>query len=315
MPIYETFSKRQRRLAGAGKPVIYRYEPIPNEFRRQVIHIWRDAIGPYSNRFNNYGPSSSMKAWNYIHGQLSRELGVFILGQADLNELEQCQEFIQSANTERVLDIIELSFHVIDTVVRGYGPFEIDDSHITVDPDSAIGELNHRFREHTLGFQFVDGELIRMDSEYMHVEAVEPTLTLLHAAGFRGPEEEFLTAHLHFRNRRYKEAIGEANKAFESTMKVICDQRGWAYDKDKTTASGLVAIMLDEGLIPKYLQDHFNGLRNLLAAGLPTVRNRTGGHGQGAAPVEVPEHLAAYAIHVAASNILLLMEAHMAAKS
>jgi len=61
--------------------------------------------------------------------------------------------------------------------------------------------------------------------------------------------------------------------------------------------------MFEQGVIPKYLQDHYNGLRNVLASGLPTLRNKTSGHGQGAQPVEVPEYLTA-------SNMRLLMEAH-----
>jgi hypothetical protein len=43
---------------------------------------------------------------------------------------------------------------------------------------------------------------------------------------------------------------------------------------------------------------------------LPVLRNDHGGHGQGSKVREVPEHLAEYAIHVAAANILLLVKAH-----
>jgi hypothetical protein len=73
--------------------------------------------------------------------------------------------------------------------------------------------------------------------------------------------------------------------------------------------------MFEQGVIPKYLKDHFNGLRNVLASGLPTLRNKTSGHGQGAQSVEVPEYLAAYALHLTASNMRLLMEAHGAKSS
>ena len=52
MPIYDIFSKRQKRLRGEF-PDVYQYETIPNELRVQVIHIWRDAFGaPY--RGNQY---------------------------------------------------------------------------------------------------------------------------------------------------------------------------------------------------------------------------------------------------------------------
>ena len=42
--------------------------------------------------------------------------------------------------------------------------------------------------------------------------------------------------------------------------------------------------------------------------GVPTVRNKTSGHGQGATPADVPEHLARYVLHMTASNIVFLVE-------
>jgi hypothetical protein len=102
----------------------------------------------------------------------------------------------------------------------------------------------------------------------------------------------------------------EALKAFESTMKAICDARRWKYERN--TAKDLIAVVLKEGLIPEYLQTEIAGLRNLLEASVPTVRNKTSGHGQGSTPKPMPPHLAAYALHSAASNIVLLIQAHEA---
>jgi hypothetical protein len=52
----------------------------------------------------------------------------------------------------------------------------------------------------------------------------------------------------------------------------------------------------------------FDAFLSTLQHGLPTVRNNAGGHGKGNAP-ETPHHLAAYAMHLAAANIVLLVEA------
>jgi hypothetical protein len=49
---------------------------------------------------------------------------------------------------------------------------------------------------------------------------------------------------------------------------------------------------------------------DLLEGGLPTVRNKNAGHGQGPTPVSVPDYLVAYALHMAAANIVLLIQAH-----
>ncbi|NJL59598.1 MAG: hypothetical protein HC887_08105 [Desulfobacteraceae bacterium] len=52
-------------------------------------------------------------------------------------------------------------------------------TNIKCTPDDAIDELNSRFKEHGVGYQYESGELIRVDSQFLHAEAVKPTLNLL----------------------------------------------------------------------------------------------------------------------------------------
>jgi hypothetical protein len=125
-----------------------------------------------------------------------------------------------------------------------------------------------------------------------------------------GGLQEFLSAHKHYREGEHKEAIVDALKAFESTMKAICTARGWPFDEQRAAARQLTDIVFANGLIPQYLQSHFTGLRTVLEAGVPTVRNKTSGHGQGPMPTVVPDYLAAYVLHQTAANIVLLVEAH-----
>lgn len=87
--------------------------------------------------------------------------------------------------------------------------------------------------------------------------------------------------------------------------------RGWEYSKT-ATAQKLIEVIFAKELIPTYLQTHFLSLRSVLEADVPTVRNKTSGHCQGATPFDVPEHLAAYVLHPTASNIVMLIEAHKA---
>ena len=92
-------------------------------------------------------------------------------------------------------------------------------------------------------------------------------------------------------------------------MKAICLKRGWKFDTNKDTASKLVDICFANGLIPTYWQTHFGGLRSVLESALPTPRNRSGGHGSGAAPNVVPVELARYVLHMTAATLLFLAEA------
>lgn len=301
MGVFDLFSQRERRRKMAGKQDVYRYDTIPEPLRVQIIHIWNTAIGHDKN------------LWKIVYDALIREMGVFFLGTPREEPPVQCREFLLKAGTDEALDIIEATFRLVDRVIRDWHPFQRERIGITQDPVDAIDELNFRFREHGVGYQFEGGELIRLDSQYIHSESVVPAITLLRHERFRGAEEEFLKAHHHYREGRYKEAVVEALKAFESTMKCICDARRWSY-QPTAQAKNLIEILLNNELIPAALTSHFTSLRSVLEAGLPTVRNRTSGHGQGAEPVALPSYLASYALHLAAVNIVFLVEAHQAKK-
>jgi hypothetical protein len=148
-----------------------------------------------------------------------------------------------------------------------------------------------------------------MDSQFLHAEVVKPALTLLNTKGFEGPAQEFMDAFDHFRHGRNKEASDAALKSFESTMKAICAKRNWPYDS-KATAKPLLDILINKALIPATLESHFTGLRASMESGLPTIRNTSSGHGP--IPRELPEHIAAHALHLLAANIVFLIEAEKA---
>jgi hypothetical protein len=94
-------------------------------------------------------------------------------------------------------------------------------------------------------------------------------------------------------------------------MKTICDKQLWSYQPGDT-AKKLINVCFQNQLIPTYLQDQFSSLRQSLESGVPTVRNKLGGHGQGSQPIIVPQYFAAYQLHMTASTILFLVEAEKA---
>lgn len=312
--IVETFRKRVKRVAQQGKVEVYQYENLPREFRVQVIHIWVHAIGPTFRLLPYDTPPVSNQTWDMIEKQMSREAGVFELGRSgNADPFARCQEYLINGSTGEALDIIEFSFRIIERLVSGFDPHHRQMSRIDQSAQEAVAELNARFREHGIGYWYEDGGLFRIDSQYLHAEATVPALTLLHRPGFEGPCQEFMEAHDHYRNGNAREAIQSALKSFESTMKAICGRRRWRLPST-AAARELLAVLFDRGLISPELQSHFSGLRSVLESGLPTVRNRTPsvGHGQGPNPIAVPDYLAAFALHQAAANIVLLVEADKA---
>ena len=309
--IIDLFSKRQKRFENKGKPEIYKYDLLPQPFRVQVAHILKDSIGPFSiDSLGLGGESPSNQFWRLIHEGLCREKGVFALCGTG-TPIEQCVGYLLNANSCDALDTIELSFRVIDRLVRQLNPFHVEEAKIKQTPDQAIEELNRRFREHGIGYQYLGGIIVRADSQFIHSDVVEPALGLFHSEGFDGPADEYIRAFDHYRHGRNKEAIAEALKAFESTMKAICVARKWTYPAN-ATAKPLLDLLFSKGLLPTELQTHFGSLRSALESGLPTISNRTSRHGQGPEPTEVPSYIVAYMLHLAASNIVFLVEAHRA---
>ena len=140
---------------------------------------------------------------------------------------------------------------------------------------------------------------------------MRPALRFLYQDGFEGPREEFLRAHACYRAGDTKDAVTNANNALESTLKTICDERGWAYEGG-ATASKLVKVVRTNGLLPDYLENSFEQLAATISSGLPKVRNEVAAHGQGATSRETPEYVAAFALHLAAAKIVFLVEAHRA---
>jgi AbiJ N-terminal domain 4 len=313
--VYETFSKRNLRIANEGKTEIYQYDNLPHPFRVQVVHIWHDALGKYyiPGDYSSGHPYASNKFWDEIHDTLAREAGLPHLGRVNREARQRCIDYVLQAPTEDALNIIELSFAVIDAVVRPNFRFLSRECRVVLHSDDAIIELNHRFKEHAIGYQYANGILFKMDSQFLHAAIVKPALTLLNAKGFEGPLQEFVDAFDHFRHGQNKEASDAALKSFESTMKAICTKRNWTYDS-KATAKPLLDILIKNGLIPASMESHFTGLRVAMESGLPTIRNTSSGHGQGPVPRELPEHVAAHALHLLAANVVLLIEADKALK-
>jgi len=298
MGIFDLYSKRKRRERGAA-PAVYSDDVIPIQFRTQVVHILQDALG-----LEQYDPKGIGVA-EMIVKVLRREYGVFRLaGEYDRDFEELVKFFLRANDVEVVIDVIELSFRCIDQIVRkdvhAYRP--------KTSPDDAISELNGRFEEAAIGYQYESGEIVRVDSQYLHAEAVKPALEVLADPIYEGANDEFRKAHEHYRSGGYKEAINECLKAFESVLKTICAKKGWSF-RGTDNAKVLIGAVLGNGILPKFMESQLGTFRSLLESGIPTVRNKASGHGQGKETVSVPEYLASYVLHLTASTILLLAAA------
>lgn len=315
MYVNDLFSRIQKQRRGE-KFDVYRYDVIPTELRTQIWYIMFDAASHYNKQHAaSYSNDITMKIFDFITEILRREHGKYNLAPdgRDSNRTGELQSFVmEDNNIDRVLDAVLLTFRYIRNLYTNGPESYCADGFGNL--DSLSDELNKRFNDHGVGFRLVNDDLVRIDSEFLHSEAVIPSLALLRDSYYEGAEQEFLSAHDHYRHRRHKEALVDALKAFESTMKVVCSKRGWQVDSN-ATASKLVEACLANGLFPGYHDQHLANLRALLSSCVPTVRNKAGGHGQGGQVVEVPAHLASFVLHSTASAILLMVESEKALPS
>ena len=302
--VLNLFSKRQKRLRGEV-PDTYSYDELSKKLRTQIVY----ALTDFFNVCSGYVPSDVVSA-------LRREYGVFKLVEGNVdNDPHELLAFVTyEQDVEKVLDAIDLSIRFGARSADDYGgSHEVDvRDHIR---ESLIPELNARFQEDGFGHRIEHDSatedmirVIRVDSEWIHAEIVKPALVVLSQRRYEGARDEFLEAHKRYRHGDYKAAVVDCHKAFESVMKSICNAEGWEYGRGRVT--DLIEACLGGGIVPNLQQSQLTSLRTLLESGLPTIRNKMAGHGQGVTPTPMPRHLAAYALHMTASTIVFLAEAH-----
>ncbi|SDT05057.1 STM4504/CBY_0614 family protein [Winogradskyella sediminis] len=302
MAIFDLFSKRQKRLRGEI-PEVFTYDEIPNDLRVKIVHIIRDVVG--QDDFDNQKIDS---VYEFIQKTLCREYGLFKLGEGynESNEQQVLNFLLQSNDNDRVLDVIELTFRFVDRVIREDREYSYY-AKPKIKPDDSISELNDRFKEQGIGYSFEAGEMIRVDSTYVHSEITKPTISLLWNRKFQGANEEYLKAHEHYRHGRNKECLTECLKTFESVMKIICKEKEWEFNKTDTSRK-LIQICFRNELVPTFTQNQFTSLQNLLESGIPTIRNKLGGHGQGQTPQKVDDEMTRYALNLTGTNIIFLIK-------
>lgn len=173
MAVFDTFSKRQKRFRGEAADV-YNYDTLPSALRVQILHALYDITG--RDHYVGYGNVSGGYIMHlHMVRTLRRELGVFDLPPRKSWEDEDFiaelgNYFLQESNVSNALDALEVIFRGIESL----GPKIAEQKAV----DGAIAEINQRLKEHGVGYEY-DGELIRIDSEMVHAEAVRPALVLL----------------------------------------------------------------------------------------------------------------------------------------
>lgn len=305
--IHDLYSKRNKKL-----PDVYQYDHLPEKLKNQIYHIWDDFLSKKNFSAKYYEGEYEKQFWDFVLKEILKEEGKKTLFDREYSgtirsSVEMYFDVLK--DVEKNIDVVELIFSYLGFVEEMY--FKKYGQILSYPLTEALKDLNYRFRENGVGYQFTNNKIVRVDSQILHEGAIIPALDLLSDKNFTNVNEEFLKAFSHYRHKRYVETLNESLKSFESTLKVICELNKWPY-KQSDTANKLIDIVLKNNLIPDYYQNELNAIRQLLVSSVSMIRNKNSAHGKGVVNIEVPEHLASYMLYMTGATIKFLIESHYA---
>ena len=306
--IFGVFSKRSEASDRAVRP-------LTSEFKSRVLLLCNTTFSDYIHR-PNY--PTIREFWEDIHTKLQYLHGrPTLTGKRVASVAEDAINFLLQCSDEHFLDFVEMIFQIhgvagdsalVNSINTFFDvdslPYRLTDhvySPVKRIPASEMGlpsgNSDGGIRASTLELY---PQVICLESEVLHVNAIEPTLTLLSGPAFSQANAEFREALKDYRKGDYRDCVTKCGSSFESVMKVICDRKKWPYQQTDTVSKLLKTILQQSTL------DSFYEQPIMLIA---TIRNRySTAHGAGTQQKTVSKHVANYVINATASAILLLVD-------
>jgi AbiJ N-terminal domain 4 len=303
MPI-KLWQRKQGLMAPPEQPLhaTAESEDFPETFRTRLVHWTFDF---FSRAFPSvgFGDDDTRRALNFFCQQLAEAYGRPLLVDArtlnrrvrsamDWDAQTQIPAHVSACRDVEVLDFVDAVFqHMTEGVEHGY------DYALRHRLAAEMGDrLNEICDEEGIGYRWTNGELVRFDDPVAHGEAIQPALNLLADGQFGHANAEFRRALECFRSRNWRDAITNANAAFESVLQIITE-------KPTLTAGPLIREARHQGVIPGYAQNAAENLEKLMNL-VPAVRGQAGAHGLGARPDDADEDLARLVVTSAAAFIV-----------
>jgi hypothetical protein len=315
MAIFETFARRKRLQERGGEPDVYTYDNAPEHLRHQICLALSEGIGHYhrftGNEFDS--PPNANTIWEEIDRVCRKELYSYLRYTREPNLQHRFLEYVTKIDdVDDFLSAVEIGCLGL-VITRDDYEHQVRERGAIYKAAISIDEINGRFEQHAVGYRFENGHIIRVDSQLNHAELIKPALKLLTAPIFAKANDDFMTAHRHYRTGEFKDCVTAAHRAFESMLKAICEVEKWEYAKGDGS-SELVSKVNAKGLFTHDFDRSFTAYIAMLKAGLPAVRNDAGGHGEGLAAAAVTAQIARFALNMTASYVLFIGESYDAMK-
>ena len=319
--LYDSFSFRQRDTNVADDLAPDDLVSVTDTFRSGVILFWCDLIDGVPLIKADFGHDPLLVSfWEEMHKQLQHLYRRPRLCNPRALDVvnDDLFPFLRECETDQFFDFMEQAFQLPISWRLQSGAAEIIDAlnvmfrheelpyemtnlvmhEEVVDDDDYFG---HPFDDEPRTKPVIDArpQVIRVDEQVPHREAIQPALAALSAPHFKQANGEFLKALRHYRDDEFADCLTACGSALDSVLKVICDQKKWAYDDQQKRESLLNAVVDRTSLDPFFKS-------TLLIVG--NIRNRlSSAHGQGPEERHVPRHIAQYALTSTAAAIILLI--------
>ena len=193
------------------------------------------------------------------------------------------QEFFEGCYPSQVLDVIEAFLQYQN------------------DADSFTRSVNEMFEDEQCPWRLDDGEFFAVDQTFMGMRLAELAEQSLKTKAFHGAYEEFREARQDLLAGDSKGCISNAQKAFESALKTLLGT-------DKGNASNLIRQLVADGHVDDLPTEFRISFGEQVLMSVPTMGNRLGRHGQGAAVVSVPPAYAQLTLEMAAAYLNYLVK-------
>lgn len=312
MSLTKWFGQRE---AFSEEPDYFVYADLPSEFRIKIMYRLRAALDDIHTQIFNgyrYPPEDFYSA---VKESVLRALGRLDLGQRYAKPQVAVEDFLRECSVEEFFVLLENFLELIQIlgIARDGG------SAVLRLLETEIQAFNTLALWHKVGYEIIDvGEqapddvpryqVIRKDTQYLHVETIRRPLTLLQTPGFELAQRQFVDALDEYAKGNYADAVTDANSSFEGVMKQILGT-------DKGTASQLIAELCKRGYFPGYMQKDAVALGDLIET-LPKLRDNTGdAHGRLSIEEDQLARYAKFAIHLCGSYIVFLVDEYLRRKA
>lgn len=295
---YKPFFRREAEANGEI-PDVWTYDILPKNIRVQIWQTFMSTNDIY------YVRQMSETICNFLRHEIGLEhlsTHSYKYNYSCWDYAEELKEFFYTEKYDYrfALSVVECMLRILNN-----GTPNNKESYIKY-----IKEINYRLKEARIGYEFnTDANiLIKKSDEAIYQLSIEPAFHLLSDLKFKESIDNFAKAFSDYQSGNPKDlenAITNALKALESTIKNICKLKGYEFNEEKPLKDQ-VAVLKNQKFLPEKYNNYFDKITDLIIA-VATPRNKTTGHGQSDEAADtVDEKLVEFVLAQVASVIVFL---------